>query len=312
VPLSNPRLRLAAAFLAAVMAFGPAAAAQPEPEAEDGPIVVTGTRASRGQINKMAQEFVRRTGIARGTEPAARWADPVCPQVVGLAAPFAEVVEARLRAAAGKAGLKLAGKSCTATMTVIFVEDAVRFMNSLSLRSSQRLRDVAGADLGTLLNGRAPIRWFYLSEARNTDGDRPHGGTQPGVGIDGAFGGIPTPEGATNLSPRRSGFVSTQVKRALTNATVVVDVKGVEGLPLTAVADYAALVGFAEVRPSEPPPAGSILSLLAPEARVRELTDWDLALLRTLYRMPMDRQARRHRGALVKALVSDRTKPQPN
>jgi hypothetical protein len=95
--------------------------------------------------------------------------------------------------------------------------------------------------------------------------------------------------------------------RALTNATVVVDVKGVEGLPLTAVADYAALVGFAEIRASQPPPAGSILSLFTLQEGVRALTAWDVTLLRTLYKMPMDRQARRHRGALVKALVSDRT-----
>jgi hypothetical protein len=293
------------------MAFHPAGAAQPaaggEAEAQEGPIVVTGSRVSREQLNDMAQEFVRRTGIARGTEPAARWVDPVCPQVLGLAAPFAAAVEARLRAAADTAGLEQASGSCTPTLTIIFVEDAVRFMSTLASRSPTRLRNVAGPDREALLTGRAPIRWFYLSETRTSDGDRPHGGTQPGVGICGAFGGIPTPEGATNLSPRRSGMVSTQVMRALTNATVVVDVKGVEGLPLTAVADYAALVGFAEIRASEPPPAGSILSLFTLQEGVRALTAWDVTLLRTLYKMPMDRQARRHRGALVKALISDRT-----
>jgi hypothetical protein len=312
LPLIHPRRRIAAACLAAAVALQPAGATPPAPEPEDGPIVVTGTRATRAERLKMAHEFVRRAGIARGTVPAARWIDPVCPKVLGLAAPFAEVVEARLRAAADKAGLKQAGKSCAPNVSVIFVEDAVRFMDALAARSSQRLRDVAGADRQALLTGSAPIRWFYTGETRNRDGDRPHGGTQPGVAICGAFGGIPTPENATNLSLHRSGFVSTQVMRALISATVVVEVKGVEGLPLTAVADYAALVGYAEVHPSEPPPAASILSLFAPEAAVRELTPWDLTLLRTLYSMPMDRQARHHRGALVKALVSDRATPERN
>jgi hypothetical protein len=305
----RPRRRLAAACLAAAIALHPAAATPPAPEGEDSPIVVTGTRITRAERNKMAEEFVRRAGIARGTAPAARWVDPVCPKALGLADSFAAIVETRLSDAAAKAGLKQAGKSCAPNVTVIFVQDAVSFMDALASRSSQRLRDVAGPDRQALLTGTAPIRWFYTGETRNRDGDRPHGGTQPGVAICGAFGGIPTPEGATNLSLNRSGLVSTQVMRALTSVTVVVDVKGVEGLPLTAVADYAALVGYAEVHPLEPPPAASILSLFTPEARVRELTPWDLTLLRTLYSMPMDRQARRHRGALVKALVSDRAKP---
>jgi hypothetical protein len=308
----RPRRRLAAACLAAAIAVHPAGATPPAPEPEDGAIVVTGTRASRTERNKMAEEFVRRTGIARGTAPAARWIDPVCTKALGLAEPFAEVVETRLRDAAAKAGLKQAGASCAPNVTVIFVGDAVRFMDALASRSNQRLRDVAGPERQALLTGTAPIRWFYTGETRDRDGDRPHGGTQPGVAICGAFGGIPTPDGATNLSLHRSGLVSTQVMRALTSVTVVVDVKGVEGLPLTAVADYAALVAYAEMHPLEPPPAASILSLFAPDAGVRELTPWDLTLLRTLYSMPMDRQARRHRGALVKALVSDRAKPEPN
>jgi hypothetical protein len=309
LPLLRPRRRLAAACLAAAIALQPVGATPPPPEGEGGPIVVTGTRATKAEREKMAQEFVRRAGIARGTAPAARWVDPVCPKALGLAEPFAAVVETRLRKAAADAGLKQAGAPCAPNVTVIFVQNAVGFMDALASRSSQRLRDVAGPDWQALLTGSAPIRWFYTGETRNRDGDRPHGGTQPGVAICGAFGGIPTPENATNLSLHRSGLVSTQVMRALMTVTVVVDVKGVEGLPLTAVADYAALVGYAEVHPLEPPPAASILSLFSPQAGVRELTPWDLTLLRTLYSMPMDRQARRHRGALVKGLVSDRAKP---
>jgi hypothetical protein len=69
------------------------------------------------------------------------------------------------------------------------------------------------------------------------------------------------------------------------------------------------MVAFAEMRPSEPPPSGSILALFEGESEARDLTGWDLALLRRLYRMPLDREARRHRGELVRALVTGDSTP---
>ena len=76
----------------------------------------------------------------------------------------------------------------------------------------------------------------------------------------------------------------------------------VEGQPLTAVADYAAFVAFAEIRPNDPSPAGSILAMFDAGGRP-EFTDWDRAFLAALYRIPLDRMGRRHRGLLVRELV---------
>jgi hypothetical protein len=42
-------------------------------------------------------------------------------------------------------------------------------------------------------------------------------------------------------------------------------------------------------------------------ANMRGLTDWDMAFLRGLYRLPLDRQARRHRGILVREMVGFQT-----
>jgi hypothetical protein len=109
------------------------------------------------------------------------------------------------------------------------------------------------------------------------------------------------------ISHYDSSIISTQVNRAIIDANVVIDLDRVEGRSLQAVAAYAAFVAFSEVRPSEPPPAGSILGMFGAEPDARGLTDWDMAFLRALYNLPLDRQARRHRGMLVRDMVTFQT-----
>ena len=50
-------------------------------------------------------------------------------------------------------------------------------------------------------------------------------------------------------------------------------------------------------------PDGSILSLFESSAPPRDITAQDLAFLRALYRLPLDRQAMQHRGQLVHGIT---------
>jgi hypothetical protein len=107
-----------------------------------------------------------------------------------------------------------------------------------------------------------------------------------------------------SLSQYNSSLISTQGARAIIDANVVIDLDRVEGQSLQAVAAYAAFVAFSEVHPREPAPEGSILGMFGPTPGARGLTDWDMAFLRALYQLPLDRQARRHRGLLVRDMVN--------
>jgi hypothetical protein len=80
-----------------------------------------------------------------------------------------------------------------------------------------------------------------------------------------------------------------------------------DGLPLSAVASFAAMVALAEIRPGAAPP-DSVLGLFAGGAVLRSPTAWDVAFLRALYRLPLDRTAQRQRGRLVTDLVAARAK----
>lgn len=126
--------------------------------------------------------------------------------------------------------------------------------------------------------------------------------THDGSGAGSSFGG----DAPTTLRYNNS-IISTFTRRAIVSASVIIDQDQVIGRRLDAVAAYAALVALAEIRIPDFAAQGSILSLFdAPNAPAR-LTAQDMAFLRALYRLPLDRQAALHRGLLVRDMTSFQT-----
>lgn len=262
----------------------------------DDEIVVTGSLLNPAEARRQAAEFVDRVGIVAGQTPAARWVDPVCPRAFGLDAARTAMIEQRLRAHAASVGAKLAKVGCTANLAVIFTADAGSMVKKIARRSTSTLGEIGPADREALLAGAAPIRWWYDTEARGKDGQRNTGMAYAMAGLE--EGGALPGAGGTLLH-YRSSLVSTLNVRSIRSATIVVDVERASGVPLAAVGDYAAMVGLAEVRRPDAAPAGSILALFDAAAAPPGLTERDLALLRGLYAMPLDRLARQHRQMLV-------------
>ena len=274
-----------------------------QPPSVDEGILVTGTRYSPALARARATEFVDRMGIGAGDRPVARWGDAVCPRVQGLEPRLAAHVERRMRTNAAAAGIHVAPEGCRTNIVVHFTADADRVMNSIAQRSPGHVDTLSPQDREAMLNGDAPVRWVYASETRGRHGMRAiTGGDIPTIAIDGggagsALGNIPS------VVSYNSSIVSTQAVRMLTSAIVVIDAGLGDDRPLDSVADYASFVAFAEVRLGDPAPRGSILSLFDQDGRADELTGWDRAFLTALYRIPLDRMGRRHRGLLVRELV---------
>ncbi|MGQ0589799.1 MAG: hypothetical protein ACT4N8_09750 [Sphingosinicella sp.] len=278
-----------------------------DPEAS---ITVTGTRLTREQARERAVEFVRQIGVARGQQAAARWIDPVCPRVRGITERYAGVVEARMRAIATEVGMRVAPEGCRSNVSVSFVGDAEALMREIDRRSPTRLREVPVDARDALVNGDAPVRWWYLTGTRSRHATRET--SQYLVTESGGAGGpgqsvASSPFETEALSHYDSSVISTQVNRAIVDANVVIDLDRVEGMSLEAIAAYAAFVAFVEVRTSDPRAPGSILGLFSTDPEGRSLTDWDMTFLRSLYRLPLDRPARRHRGMLVRDMVNAQT-----
>ena len=289
--------------------FAPAAAAEAQQTRDftsspESPITVTGTRMTREQARERAIAFVRQVGVARGQRAAARWIDPVCPRVRGIAETYAGIVEARMRAIAEEVGMSVGREGCDPNISVSFVGDAEALMREIDQRSSSRLREVPVETREALVSGDAPIRWWYLTGTRSRHGMRR---TSQTLAVDGGGGQASQPIQAQAISHYDSSVISTQVNRAIVDANVVIDLDRVEGRRLETVAAYAAFVAFAEVRASDAPPPASILGMFESESDLRSLTDWDMAFLRSLYRLPLDRPARHQRGILVRDMVDAQT-----
>ena len=291
-------------WLLTLLMAGSAQAASTAPAADD--ITVTGVRATPEAIRQHATDFVKATGIALGDLPAARWIDPVCPRAFGIADPYARIVEAKLRSIAADAGIAVAKEKCTPNIAITFALDAGEIVQAIVAKSPKRLAEVPVAQVAALKNGAAPIRWWYSTEPRDKDGSPPVPGPPPwslGTG-EGGRSSIPDRDGITFVNHYNSSLVGTETVRALRTATVVIDMKRTQGLPLSSVASYAAMVALAEMRPSVAGGAGSILGLFEGGELARGPTTWDIAFLRAVYKLPLDRRAEQQRRMLIRDLVA--------
>lgn len=282
-----------------------AQAAPPRADGESNAIVIEGERLSKDAAREMAAQFVRATGVAAGTVPAARWVDRVCPQVQGLAEVGKRAAEAKIRAVAAAAGIKVAPGSCRPNIVVSFTSDGAGLAREIERREPGRLGPLSSRARESVLTGAAPIRWMYTSELRGRSGERMSSGgsavqsvpaTHDGSGAGSSIGG-------EMRMHYENSLISTLTNRVLTSAIVIIDTDQAMGRRLDTLAAYAALVALAEIRNVDATPGGSILSMFASPAAPRDLTAQDKAFLRALYSLPLDRKAMQHRGQLVAGIT---------
>ena len=279
-------------------------------------IVVKGTRIDPGQARQRAVDFVKSTGVANGQKQVARWVVPVCIKVIGLSDQQEARVVGQMLAIAREAKIPVGKVDCDPNLTVTFTSDAGQVVRHIHARKPHQLRELSRAEKEQMLNGRAPVRWWYATEMLDRDGVKSNNispgwiGAGEGSGIPGnavteavsagGFGDV------TSTQQYNSGSnVRTPTVRSLYGATVIVDADEAGSTPIDSVAAYAAMVAFAEMNASPPPP-DSILGLFQPSSVETSLTDWDMAFLKSLYRMPLDRRSRIQRGHLVEALLDER------
>lgn len=299
-------LALIAVLGSAVPASITAQERQPTTEPDDATIEVIGRRLSEEQARQEANDFVRRTGVASGENPVARWTGPVCPAVLNIQPEFAAIVERKMRAIAASADIAVAPLPCKTNIVVSFATNANAVIQRIAKTSPRRIAEVPVPDRAALLKGGAPIRWWYTTQVTGADGTGAvTSDAVPAIAGVGVGPSSVLDTGAPAIQAYSSSIIRTQAVRALRSATVVIDVKAAEGVPLDAVAAYAAMVAFAEVKPSPAPPPNSILGLFGQPAPPVSATDWDISFLRALYSIPAARAGWKQRRMLVGKIVAD-------
>lgn len=276
-------------------------------------IVVKATPLDPEQARQRAVDFVKSTGVANGQKQVARWAVPVCIKVVGVSTAQTAKVEDLMLGVAREANVPVAKSGCSPNITVIFTGDAGEAVRFVHEKRPHQLRELSLADRDRLVNGNAPVRWWYTThnvdrDQVGTDNVAPIFATSGGP--NGISGGGPIAVGGmgemTSTQQYGSGSnVRTPTIRSLFSATVVIDAPAAGKTPIDSIAAYAAMVAFAELDADASPP-DSILGLFQPTSIESSVTDWDMAFLKSLYRMPLDRRSRIQRGHLVEALLDER------
>lgn len=263
------------------------AAAPPAAAAADAIETVTVTGMKQPPL-VIAHSFINSYAV---TSPVAgsiaRWRDSLCPQTLGLTPQFSDIVTARLRQIADMVGAKVKAAPCKTNVFIAFTSEPQAMLNAAKLKDPYIL-GANSARNGTVTH---PIQAWYGTATVDL-----RGVTVPDSNVMGMTGEVPKnfgmlPMGSVGgvpVSSRSGGLVKTGASSVITTVFIVVDLKKVASAPLSAIADYAAMLALSQTDAFEScQPLPSISNLMAPvcteEKKASAMTPSDIAFLRGIY-----------------------------
>jgi hypothetical protein len=276
----------------ALLAFANARAAADQPASHDSSsdtstleeVTVT---AQRAKLAKRVDAFVSNiTGPLFGAG-LVRWGKPVCPLVSGLPRDEGEFILGRLSDIARAAGVPLADEKCLPNLYILVTTQPQELLKDMEKRNFvftfgfSTGPPVPGVNFTTrsalspaviheFISKPAPVRILYR--------DTPSTPTPSYAYVRSAKVGPITFSG-DNWDYRN---VTWHVFRVFE----IIDQGRLKGMTLGQFADYVAMVGLAQLKPSDGlADAPTILKLFndAPQAAPAGMTDWDRAFLRFFY-----------------------------
>jgi hypothetical protein len=281
---------LLALFLAAI---GVSATAAP-PDATQ-PLDQVTVEAHRQQLEERVTAFVSKLAHPDFDRSLRRWLVPVCPLVAGLPQVQGEFMLARLSEVARQAGVPLAGEKCSPNLHIVATADPSGLLKSWR-RRDRRLGDAMPAEVQHFLTHTHPVMVWY-NAAVTEDG---------GGALDPTATKLGTNYIPTNHHPKGSRIQFGAVEM-FESVIVIVDLRRVQELSYGQLADYVAMLGFAQLDPdADFGSAPSILQLFG--ARPAQpppgsLSDWDVAYLRALYKT--EQASRTQRNQIIQMMVRD-------
>jgi hypothetical protein len=212
-------------------------------------------------------------GGADRNEPLARFADPVCPGVVGMKVEVAEAIVGRVRQNAQDLGLRLADPAtCDPNVIATFVGDGRDYVRRLRARQGWMFVDMDERERKALFETSGPVRAWTRTVVRTRDGMQ--------VGRREGLGQIPQ---TRMWSAHSKIYVAT--RRDYLAAMVLVDRAAADGLSVFQLADYVTMRALGgEAFRKLALEGETILSLFeSSQGAPRQLTAADRIYLTTLY-----------------------------
>ena len=268
------------------------AGAQEAPPVQPPDIVVSGVRDREEQV----RGFVRALTAEPRGGTLSRFAESVCPTVIGLSPAQDKAVAARMRAVAAAAGIPVADEDCAPNAILIVTENKRALIEALARERPDYFGDLPEPRIRRLARSPGPAAAWQLEAQVDARGVP--------LAIDPGYG---APVNRTTEPLSRIMPVS---RWAFDAAALVVESGAAMNLTTTQLADYAAMRLLAKLDPSRLTGSAtpSILSSLdaPPDTQVPiTLTHWDLAFLRGLYASRPNQFAASQRSAIARQMEKE-------
>ncbi len=275
------------AICGALTALFLATPAQAQRDEDD--IVVTAP-----EIEAAARAFAREVAAPPAREDQlTRFENRVCAGVVGLNARQGQFIVDRISQRAVELDLQIGRSGCKANVLVIVTTDPQGVARALAEEQRyfmanygfQENLNTRGAEaLTDFVETQRPVRWWHVSQTETADGDV-LGNTNPY----GRMLSMTEQEfrGAEVTRPAMNDFgrLTRPTLQAMRNVVAIVDATRVGQVRLDALADYIAMVAFAQTDPSADTEGyDTILNLFSDTPSGQSgMTDWDRAYLQGVY-----------------------------
>jgi Secretin and TonB N terminus short domain len=240
-------------------------------------------REDRRTLRRKVDHFISSVIVQPSGDALDRWNVQVCPLVAGLPREFGELILASISQAAIDAHVPLAGKVCHPNLLVVAHDDVAQLVRKW-WRHDLRGFEFENRGIETVerfFRSKRPIRAWYNTQWGGADGRdcaSAMSAAQIGAGLPGPIDAQP----CTNGVDTRLTYSSTASN--ITSAIIVVDLSRMKDMTTRQLADYIALIGLADVRlDADPSSAPSILGLFDQARPPQAMTQWDRALLYSLY-----------------------------
>ncbi len=249
-----------------------AAIAQDVPDDQSSPIVVTG----RKDMEQRIRAFADTLQDARGLDQIGRFeVQGVCPAALGIVDQQQREVKARMRLVARTVGIPVAGAKCTPNALVVVTDDKRAFIERLEKSRPYWFVSLSVPAVRRLARSPGPAAVWHVEGTLNGDG--------MDLGVRDYYGAS-----SVNNSFHAPSLITAATRPHFNAGIVVLDIRALEGLSTTQLADYAAMRIFAPTDPAKlaAPYATTIIRILdAPRGTAvpLSLTHWDVGLLKGLY-----------------------------
>ena len=304
---SQRPLTLALATLASLAASSVSASAQDaqlSPAQSESEIVVSGT-ADRGEQKKAVNRFIRAVMKTEGSGQYARFNRPVCPSVIGFSKSVEALIEDRMRAVAQAANVPVAKARCKPNLHVVLVEDGPDAVKLLRRKARGAFGRMRPHERDRIERGPGPVYNFHAIYPISSEGGAnratQNGGGSGAVGVSAGILGDPAYNaGMTNVKSR----IQMAVQQDIAHGVVLIEREAARGLSAVQVADFATMRGLLNAK-GKAEDLGSVDTIMtlfgvSEDERLPGLTEWDLALLTSLYKAPANMNADRQRSQMAK------------